>query len=152
MSIIPRVLIYLYKYSWPNTYHSTDREVAAAKARELGVNLEWQPDGNCRSVSGVLPAVKPYKHDPARKVFFNSMVAAYTGWRDSRNNPETAVRYGTGEPLEKEWVEQVQRIMDEIAVPMPWQRGDVMFIDNNLVMHSRQPYQPPRRILAYVAK
>lgn len=138
--------------SWPSTFHSTDPKVAAEKAQTLGVTLEWLPDGNCKSVSGVLPAVKPYKHDTSRKVFFNSMVAAYVGWKDCRNNPETAVTYGDGARLEKDNIETVKTIMEEICVAMPWQKGDVMMLDNNLCMHSRQPFEPPRRILAYVAK
>ena len=50
--------------SWTSTFLTEDKQVANEKARELGVSLEWLPDGNVKSVSGVLPAVKAYPNDP----------------------------------------------------------------------------------------
>ena len=76
------------------------------KAKALNVTLEWLPNGrsffafyifvtfsfhdsgDVRSTSGVLPAVKDYD---GGRVFFNSIVAAFTGWKDTRNDPEKAV-------------------------------------------------------------
>lgn len=137
---------------WKSTFRSEDKDEAAKKAAALGVELEWLPNGDVKSVSGVLSAIKPYTHDKSRKVFFNSMVAAYTGWRDSRNTPENAVTYGDGEKLDSECIAKVAEIMDELAVDMLWEASDIICIDNNLVMHSRKSFVPPRRLLAYVAK
>lgn len=143
--------------SWPSTFHTHDFPTAQLKARELGVELELLPNGDVRSVSNTLAAIKPYskswdQQNAGRQVFFNSMVAAYTGWMDCRNKPELAVTYGDGELIEREWIEGVARLMDELAVAIPWQQNDVICIDNDLVMHARQTFTPPRRILAYVAK
>jgi hypothetical protein len=137
---------------WKSTFLTTDKQEAEVKANALGVQLEWLPDGNVKSISAVLPAIKPYPHDLKRKVFFNSMVAAYTGWKDCRNNPEKAVTYGDGEPLEQEWMTGVEQLMEEICVDTVWQRGDLLCVDNNLCMHARRTFEPPRRLLAYVAK
>lgn len=139
---------------WKSTFLTEDPEVAKQKAQALNVKLQWLPNGNVESVSSVLPAIKPYKHDSSgqRKVFFNSMIAAYTGWRDSRNVPEKAVRYGDGETLEPEMIKAAADVMEEICVDMLWQPNDLIFIDNNLCMHARRTFEPPRRLLAYVAK
>ena len=40
--------------------------------------------------------------------------------------------------------------MGELAVDIPWQKGDVMLLDNLRSMHARRPFTPPRRILAYL--
>lgn len=82
------------------------------------------------------------------------MVAAYTGWRDCRNSPQKAVTFGDGSPLDERTVEGIKKIMDDIAVAFPWQKGDVLWIDNDQVMHSRQPFpvDEARRVLAFVAK
>ena len=45
---------------------------------------------------------------------------------------------------------QVDAIMQEISVALPWRQGDVVLIDNFLTQHSRRPFVPPRRILAYL--
>jgi Taurine catabolism dioxygenase TauD, TfdA family len=137
---------------WKSTYLTEDKKVAEEKAKSLGVDLIWQDNGNVKSVSSVLPAVKPLVHDTKRKVFFNSMVAAYTGWKDCRNDPAKAVTFGTGEPLDPKLIEKVRDTMERVSVVFPWEKYDTLCLDNNLCMHARQPFEGQRRTLAYVAK
>ena len=82
------------------------------------------------------------------KTFFNSMVAAYTGWKDSRNDPEKAVVTGDGAAIDPQFVQDAAQIMEEICVAFPWQHGDVLLLDNRTVMHSRRPFVGKRRVLA----
>ena len=37
----------------------------------------------------------------------------------------------------------IRRAVTEEMVLFDWQRGDVLLIDNKLVAHGRQPYEPP---------
>ena len=84
-----------------------------------------------------------------KKTFFNSMVAAYTGWNDSRNKGEQSVVTGdTGEFLDAQFMADAVRIMEEIRVCSKWQEGDVILVDNRTAMHSRSPYEGKRRVLA----
>jgi hypothetical protein len=76
------------------------------------------------------------------------MVAAYTGWNDSRNNGKYAVRLGNGSPIEEDFMNAAVKIMDEICIAFKWQQGDLILIDNRTVMHSRRPFEGYRRILA----
>jgi hypothetical protein len=85
-------------------------------------------------------------------VFFNSIIAAYTGWRDCRNTPETAVTFAKGEAFDPLVMQTVKKEMDQCAVVFPWVAHDVLVLDNELAMHSRQTFTPPRVILAYVAQ
>ena len=77
-------------------------------------------------------------------------MAAYTGWKDSRNVPEKAVTFGDGTPLDGDAVRKVDAIMQEIEVAIPWQVGDVIYLDNRTSMHARKTFTGPRRILAYL--
>ncbi|RYH19221.1 hypothetical protein EON65_26350 [archaeon] len=95
------------------------------------------------------------KHDQRTQStsFFNSLVAAYTGWNDTRNRGEEAVILAeTGEVLDPAFMRDCQRIMEEICVAIPWQKGDVMLLDNRTVMHSRRTFEGPRRILAALGR
>lgn len=103
------------------------------------------------SVSDPIPAVRLHPVTGA-ELWFNSMVAAYTGWKDERNDPRTAVTFGDGSPLPEEAVAAVEREMTELAVAIPWQEGDVLLVDNYLVQHSRREFVPPRRVLASLVK
>ena len=40
------------------------------------------------------------------------------------------------------------QIMEEEKVAFKWHKHDVLFIDNHACMHARNPFAPPRRILA----
>ncbi len=41
-------------------------------------------------------------------------------------------------------------IMNEITVSFPWRKDDFILIDNRTVMHSRQPFEGKRRVLASI--
>jgi hypothetical protein len=147
--------------------------------------------GVLKTVTATVPAIR-VDDQPAgarrslRKTFFNSVVAAYTGWNDSRNDGTKAVLLGcrstgTGskegggdgggggggggggdgggglEPesaryLDPAAMEAATRLMQEKCVAFPWQAGDVLILDNRTTMHSRRPYEGPRRILAALAR
>lgn len=126
---------------WINTFGTSDPEEAKVAAAKLNVNLEWLENGDVKTVSSVLPAVKQVKiGDEEKKVWFNSMIAAYVGWTDKRNDPKKAVTFGNGTLFNPEIMDDILQMMMEIRVCIPWEEGDVMWIDNNQVMHSRYIY------------
>lgn len=135
---------------WKSTFLTKDKEVAEERAAKLGMKLEWMEDG-VKTVMGPIPAIK---HDKTRqrKIWFNSMVAAYTGWKDARNDPVKAVTFGDGKPLPADIIYDCLQILDEECVAIPWQKGDVLLLDNLAVLHSRRPFNPPRRVLASLCK
>lgn len=114
------------------------------------MKLEWTEDG-AKTIMGPIPAIK-YDETRHRKIWFNSMVAAYTGWKDTRNNPVKAVTFGDGESLPADIIYDCLNILEEESVAIPWQKGDVLWIDNLAVHHARRPFEPPRRILASLCK
>ncbi|KAL9268701.1 Clavaminate synthase-like protein [Drosera capensis] len=135
---------------WKSTFLTKDKIIAEERAAKLGMKLEWLEDA-VKTVMGPIPAVK---FDKSRqcKVWFNSMVAAYTGWEDKRNDPVKAVTFGDGSPLPGHIIYDCQKILEEESVAIPWQKGDVLLIDNWAVLHSRRSFDPPRRVLASLCK
>jgi len=77
-----------------------------------------------------------------QEAWFNSMVAAFTGWNDSRNDGE-GVTFGDGELLLKDALLGCERVMEEVSVAFPWRRGDLLLIDNRTAQHSRKTFVPP---------
>lgn len=137
--------------SWRSTYQAETREEAEARMTEQGTEWEWLPNGDLKTITAIIPAVRTDERTGV-KTFFNSMVAAYLGWVDCRNDPKKAVILGDGTPVDHEVLSGIAQFMDEACVKVPWIKGDVLLVDNRLAMHSRSPYTPPRRILASVAK
>lgn len=80
------------------------------------------------------------------------MVAAYTGWNDSRNQGKYAVQLADGSYCDEEAMEAATVMMEEISAKIRWEANDFILIDNRTVMHSRKPYEGKRRILAALAR
>jgi hypothetical protein len=137
---------------------------AEVALRALGSTWEWLENGDLRTVTATVPAIRTDDQPPGARrsgeqTFFNSVVAAYTGWSDSRNKGDRAVVLGDGNGdegcgsyLPAAAIEDAVRVMQEVCVAFPWQRGDVLLLDNRTVMHSRQPFEGPRRVLASLAR
>jgi hypothetical protein len=66
---------------WRSTFLTDSKEEAETKLAQLGSTFEWLDNGDLKTITSVLPAVR-LDAGPRRsqeKTFFNSMVAAYTG-------------------------------------------------------------------------
>eukprot|EP01116_Phalansterium_solitarium_P025481 TRINITY_DN9772_c0_g1_i1.p1 TRINITY_DN9772_c0_g1~~TRINITY_DN9772_c0_g1_i1.p1 ORF type:complete len:377 (-),score=103.05 TRINITY_DN9772_c0_g1_i1:50-1045(-) len=138
---------------WQSTWLTQDKEEAERKCRALGGNFEWQPNGSMKLQSTVLSAVR---EDPRNgmKRWFNQLGVAHPehGWNDSLNKPSHACMFADGTPLPPEPLRWMLTMMDEIAVDVTWQTGDVMHCDNLVVLHGRRPFSGPRSILAWLAE
>lgn len=139
---------------WKSTYATTDRAEVEARLASLNYTGTWLPDGSLKTVSPVLPAVRQDVGEgrSGRKVFFNSVVAVFTGWNDARNKGETAIEFADGTYLDPKLIAEAGKIMEEIEVAFPWQKGDFILIDNHTVMHSRKPFTGKRLITASLGK
>ncbi|XP_057773152.1 clavaminate synthase-like protein At3g21360 [Salvia miltiorrhiza] len=137
---------------WKSTFLTADKAVAQERAAKLNMKVEWGDDGAVKTIMGPMAAIKEDETRRHRKIWFNSMVAAYTGWEDKRNDPKKAVTFGDGSLLPDDVIYDCLRILEEESVAIPWQKGDVLLIDNMAVLHARKPFTPPRRILASLCK
>lgn len=136
--------------SWKDTFQVETREQAEDAMRAAGMEWEWLDNGDVKTYTAILPAVRLDK-ETNRKVFFNSLAAVYTGWNDSRNKGETAVLTANGEHLDADVMTRLVEAMDEKCVNFKWEKGDVLWINNHTVLHARQPFDGDRRILASIA-
>mmetsp|Transcript_15969 Transcript_15969/g.39520 ORF Transcript_15969/g.39520 Transcript_15969/m.39520 type:complete len:165 (+) Transcript_15969:485-979(+) len=136
---------------WKSTFNvSTKREAEAALQRE-GCKWEWLDKDALRQVSAPLPAVRTDKRT-GKRVFFNQVWAAYTGWADEYNTPEDCVRLGDGSLLPAQFMRDLGAILDKNCVAFDWHHGDVLLVDNVLAMHARTSFTGKRRILASLAR
>lgn len=136
--------------SWKSTLSVDSRDAAEARLRELNYSWEWLPNGCLKATTPVLPAVMEVS--PGRKTFFNQMIAAFCGWKDSRNDVSQAIRFGDGSTLNAADVAVAIQLADELTFDVPWQAGDAVLIDNTVVMHARRTFRGPRKVLASLAE
>ncbi|HUG66125.1 MAG TPA: TauD/TfdA family dioxygenase [Pirellulaceae bacterium] len=132
--------------SWQSTFRRETREEAESRMRELGYSWEWLEDGCLRATTPRLQAVRQVPS--GRKTFFNQLIAAFKGWKDSRNDPSHAITLGDGTPLDRDAVILAADLAEALTFDIPWQAGDVALIDNYVVMHGRRTFTGKRKILA----
>ncbi|WP_150466614.1 TauD/TfdA family dioxygenase [Francisella sp. SYW-9] len=137
--------------SWKETFQCETKEEAEKVMKELGTEWEWLENDNLKTITAVLPAVR-FDEQTQQKTFFNSMIAVYTGWNDARNSGEKSVVTGDGEYLDSKVMQRLVEAAEKDAVAFKWHKGDVLWINNNTVLHSRQPYEGERKICASISQ
>jgi alpha-ketoglutarate-dependent taurine dioxygenase len=136
--------------SWKSTLGVETVQAAEDRLAELGYDWVWLEDGSLRATSPRLDAIRTLPD--GRKVFFNQLIAAWRGWKDKRNTPSKSVTFGDGSPIADADMDHAVRLSDELTFDVAWQAGDVVLVDNFLVMHGRRPFTGKRRVLASLIK
>jgi hypothetical protein len=132
--------------SWQSTFRAQTREQAEQRMKELHYSWQWQDDGCLRATTPVLPAVRTMSD--GRKVFFNQLIAAFRGWKDSRNDPSRAITFGDGTLLDRDTVLSVAEAAEQETFDLQWRSGDVALVDNFVAMHGRRTFKGTRKVLA----
>lgn len=141
--------------SYKNTWNVTSKEELDKKLSAIeGCVWQWQADGSVRITTQPVPALRLVA-DHARNyvfqhVFANSIVAAYLGWQDERNDRHDALRYGNMERMPEDVLQSIADFMNAHRVMYSWKKGDIMALNNRLVMHSRHPFVGYRRVFASI--
>lgn len=135
--------------SWKSMFLVDNRKDAEEEMKKQGFTWEWDDaTGNCKVISKKLDAVRVSSN--GNKTFFNQIIAAYTGWVDSRNEYGKAVTFGDDSALPKEIVEDLSKFMDDNKCAYKWTNGQFCIIDNTVAYHSRQPFTGRRRVFASI--
>jgi hypothetical protein len=60
--------------------------------------------------------------------------------------------FGDGGVIEADVMDEIREAFERETVMFPWQRGDLLVLDNMLVAHGRTPYEGSRQILVGMAQ
>ncbi|XXX76185.1 TauD/TfdA family dioxygenase [Sorangium sp. So ce134] len=164
---VSRGIMYVRNYGdgmglpWQTVFQTDDRAEVERYCREVGITPEWKPGDRLRT-RVVGPAV--VKHPQTREdVWFNhaTFFHALTLPESARDRllaefseqdlPQNTF-YGDGSPIEPDVIRYLQDIYREVMTEFPWQAGDVVLLDNMLVLHARNSFTGPRRVLTAMAR
>lgn len=141
---------------WKSTFGVQTKEEAEKVGRSMEMELAWVACGDgsqlLKTTTAVMAATKKDPRTGGKTAWFNSIVAAFTGWKDERNDPRKAVVFGDGKALDGDVLGRCLEIMDELAVAFRWERGDVLVVDNWATLHSRTSFLGERLIYASLWK
>jgi hypothetical protein len=60
--------------------------------------------------------------------------------------------YGDGTPIERSVLDEIRAAYKASTVVFPWQKDDLLMVDNMLVAHGRRPYTGERKTLVAMAE
>jgi alpha-ketoglutarate-dependent taurine dioxygenase len=147
--------------SWEIVFQTKERSEVERFCREQGIDFEWKPDGGLRTRQ-VCQGVAVHPHT-GETLWFNQAhlfhvsslgASARQSLQELFREEELPrnARFGDGSPIPEEVLEQVREAFRAECIEYPWQRGDVLWVDNMLVAHGRSPYSGPRRVLVAMSE
>ncbi len=141
---------------WQTVFGTDDRDEVEAYCRDHGIVVEWKAGGRLRT-RATAPATLQHPRTRER-VWFNhatffqvatlapEIQALLKQELDDADLP-TQAYYGDGSPIEPAVYQELRAAYEAEQIGVPWQRGDVLMLDNVLTAHGREPYTGDRRVL-----
>ncbi len=145
--------------SWMEAFETEERRVVEEHCRRMRAHFEWTPAGHL-----ILETRRPatIRHPiTGERAWFNqahmfhfserflgrTRYALARGFFAATGLVPPDARFGDGSPLTDDVVDQVFDVLDAHAVPVAWEAGDLLVIDNVLTMHGREAFRGDRKVL-----
>jgi len=141
--------------SWHEVFQTESQQVVETYCHENGIKFEWL-QGGCQLRTWHI-AQASTTHNNGQRLWFNQahlfhfssldpqtkkILGSYVKEEDLPRNST----YGDGTPIDDHDLDLIREAYEQETVKFPWQRGDIMILDNTLLAHGRTPYTGMRKI------
>jgi alpha-ketoglutarate-dependent taurine dioxygenase len=159
------ILEFINKYqrshkSWMEVFETHSKKEVEKKCLESEFDFKWNKN-DWLEISQTRPAILEHPQT-GEKLWFNQchlydFNPKLLGWFPylgakilyfRKHTLLHEVSFANGDPIPREDLYHIMDKLDENTIAFPWQKGDVMVLDNALAMHGRAPFTGKRRILA----
>lgn len=150
--------------TWMDAFETDDKQEVARLCEENDYGHKWH-NAQWLQVTYNTPAVREHPvtkekiwFNQAHLYDYNPRLVGKLNWLGTKliyfrkNTVMHEIFYGDDEPVEKKDLYHVMDVLDRNTLKFPWQKGDVLVLDNVLAMHGRAPFTGKRRILAALTK
>lgn len=145
--------------SWIDVFETENKEEVEKKCHENEFEFKWQQNDWLR-ISQTRPAVIPHS-TTGEMIWFNQAhlydfnpkllgMARYVGAKlfyMRKHMRLHEVYFGDKSAIPRKDLYHVLQKLDENTIHFPWQKGDVLVLDNVLAMHGRATFSGKRRVL-----
>ncbi len=145
--------------TWIDVFETDKKTEVEEKCKQNNIGCKWNQN-DWLEISRLRPAL--LEHPITKElVWFNQVHLfdynpRFIGWwrylamrafycREHMKVDE--IFYTNGQRIPRSDIYHIHDILDKHAIYFPWQKGDVMALDNILAMHGRAPFKGKRKIL-----
>jgi len=147
--------------SWQVVFQTEDPAAVERYCRENQIQVEWKDDQRLRTTA-TRSAIVRHPHTGEQSWFNHVMFFHVSSFEPGLRNAllkefgqfdlPSNTFFGDGSFIESEVIDEIREAYERETVMFPWQRGDLLVLDNMLVAHGRTPYEGPRQILVGMAQ
>jgi hypothetical protein len=141
---------------WQEVFQSTDRAYVEQECRSNQMQYEW-----VNSDSLILKWKKKaiWEHPVTQEtvwfnhgLFFNKYMLdeSVLNSVSSDDDLPNDTFFGDGTLISKNEIDEIRNAYKSATVAFPWEKGDVLFLDNMLFSHGRNPYKGERQIIVSI--
>lgn len=146
---------------WSTVFQTKDRAQVEAHCIKSDIQVEWKEEGRLRTCA-VRPALARHPKT-GETVWFNHATFFHISTLEpdiregllaefEESDLPANTYYGDGSPIEPEVMEHLREAYRRETVSFPWQKGDLLLLDNMLVAHGRAPFSGSRQVLVGMAE
>jgi alpha-ketoglutarate-dependent taurine dioxygenase len=147
--------------SWQVVFQTEDPVAVERYCRENHIQAEWKDDLRLRTTA-TRSAIVRHPHT-GEQIWFNHVMFFHvssfeTGLRNAllqefgQHDLPSNTFFGDRSFIESDVMDEIREAYERETVMFPWQRGDLLVLDNMLVAHGRTPYEGSRQILVGMAQ
>lgn len=146
--------------TWQTAYQTSDKSEVENYCRKASISFEWRGENQLRTRQIFDTIINhPRTGEPVwfeHAAFFH-ISSLQPHMRDAllaeyeEDELPFNTYYGDGTPIELSVLEEIREAYRQEAVAFPWQKRDLLLIDNVLISHSRQPFVGHRKVLVAMA-
>ena len=146
---------------WQTVFQTTQKAGVEEYCRQHGIDWEWK-EGDRLRTRQVGPAMVKHPRT-GEAVWFNHATFFHVSTMPAsiretlltsfqEEDLPTNTYYGDGSPIEPEVLDHLRTAYEQSMLTFPWQKGDILMLDNMLAVHGRRPFAGSRQVLVGMAE
>lgn len=150
--------------TWIDVFDTSEKNEVEKKCKENQIGYQWLPN-DWLQLNRVRPAVMEHP-ETKENIWFNQVHLfdynpRFIGWLRyigmkmfycRKDTLVDEIRYADDSKISRKDIYHVHDVLDKNSIYFPWQKGDIMVLDNILTMHGRAPFSGKRRVLTAMTK
>lgn len=127
---------------WQERFQTEDLGVVKQFCEESDLNLKIDRDTKAITTEYIYPAILKSRWGEL-DVFLNSILIV--AWQEENGGKDSLIRLEDDSKIPNEVMQELKQVTSRLIRPIPWQKGDVVMIDNTRVLHGRKAFSDLQR-------